>query len=92
MSYINNLYKKIILLKEKKIFFLLFCLTIHFFIIKNIKIIFYNFVFQILLQILFFLKIKNFTNKIYLILIIFLIFTISILFLGINWIMINFKK
>ncbi|WP_211118454.1 hypothetical protein [Candidatus Carsonella ruddii] len=92
MSFINNLYKKIIFLKEKKVFFLLFFLTIHFFIFKNKTIIFFNFLLQFFLQILFFLKIKNINNKIYLILIIFLIFTISILFLGINWIMINFKK
>ncbi|WMC19851.1 MAG: hypothetical protein NVS86_01070 [Candidatus Carsonella ruddii] len=92
MSYVYNIYKKIVFLKETRVFLLLCLLTIHFYI-YNIKVILLiNFIFQIILQTIFFLKINSFKKKIFLLILLFFFFTISILFLGIKWIIINSDK
>ncbi|AGS06683.1 hypothetical protein [Candidatus Carsonella ruddii] len=91
MSCFNYLYKEIILLKEKEIFFYLLFLTIHFFSCrKEFK--YTNLFLQIITQIFYLLKIKSFKNKTQIVIFFFIFFTILILYFGINWIMINFKK
>ncbi|XZR52579.1 MAG: hypothetical protein ACM3Q7_01065 [Candidatus Carsonella ruddii] len=92
MFNVYNLYKKIVFLKETKIFLVLCLLTIHFYI-YNIKIIvLINLILQIILQTIFFLKINSFKKKIFILILLFFFFTISILFLGIKWIIINSYK
>ncbi|WMC20446.1 MAG: hypothetical protein PNH44_01075 [Candidatus Carsonella ruddii] len=92
MSYVHNIYKKIVFLKETKVFLILCLLTIHFYI-YNVKItLLINLIFQLILQIIFFLKINSFKKKIFLLILLFFFFTILILFLGIKWIIINSYK
>ncbi|WMC20044.1 MAG: hypothetical protein NVS90_01070 [Candidatus Carsonella ruddii] len=92
MSYVYNLYKKIKFLKEEKFFLILCLLTIHFYIYNIKVIIIFNLIFQLILQIIFFLKIKSFKKKTYILLLLFFFFTILILFLGIKWITVNSCK
>ncbi|WMC19253.1 MAG: hypothetical protein NVS84_01065 [Candidatus Carsonella ruddii] len=92
MSYVYNLYKKIISLKEKKVFLILCLLTIHFYVYNIKTIIIYNLIFQLILQIIFFLKINSLKKKIYILILLFFFFTILILFLGIKWITLNSCK
>ncbi|WP_436068947.1 hypothetical protein [Candidatus Carsonella ruddii] len=79
-------------LKENKVFLALCLLTIHFYIYNIKKLILFNFSFQLILQIIFFLKINNFKNKLYILIFLFFFFTVSILSLGIKWITINYYK
>ncbi|BCG49406.1 hypothetical protein [Candidatus Carsonella ruddii] len=91
MSCFNHLHKKIILLEEKEIFYYLLFLTIHFFNCRR-EFKYINLFLQITTQIFYLLKIKSFKNKTQLVILLFIFFTILILYFGINWIMLNFNK
>lgn len=92
MSFINYIYKKIIILKDKKIFFLLLLLTFHFYNYNNNNKVLFNIICQIVIQLFFFVKIKSIKNKTFLFLLFFIIFTILILYTGVKWILYNLKK
>ncbi|XZR52988.1 MAG: hypothetical protein ACM3Q5_01065 [Candidatus Carsonella ruddii] len=92
MSYVYNLYKKIIFLKETNIFLILCLLSIHFYVFNIENVIILNLIFQLILQTIYFLKVKSFKKKFLILLLLFFIFMVLILFLGIKWITINSCK